>query len=550
MYTAFFGLKQDPFSISPDPRFLFMSERHREALAHLQYGLQGAGGIVLLTGDIGTGKTTISRRFLVRAPAQCRVAYIFNPRLNVIELLRSICEEFDIELELSNDREPTVKDLLDPLNAFLLAAHAARRNPVLVIDEAQNLSADVLEQLRLLTNLETNERKLLQIVLIGQPELRQLLARPELEQLSQRVVARFHLGALDEADTVHYIQHRLGIAGRTGPVPFAPRALRRIHQLSGGVPRRINLLCGRALLGAYALGQPEVSPAVVDRAADEVFATQRPGSARRRAQAILALGMVAGALITASGVWLWQRSTNNTLARAVAPVVAVPAPVAPATPPVAKVASMPPAALSLPPAQPGATMTPGLLLTSERAGLQAIAPLWQLSDQGGNLCAAALTRQLQCYRTTRMSLNGLRQMDRPAVLRLRLPEGSGHVVLEALDNQRVTLSAGEHRWTLSNDALSLIWQGEYLTLWRTPPGQSGRLVNGYQGTAAIWMEQQLKALQQQGQIPASARTLRDKVEAFQRAKGIEIEEGATTTTLILLNRASGVDEPRLSPLTP
>ncbi|OOG81031.1 hypothetical protein B0E41_19245 [Hydrogenophaga sp. A37] len=550
MYTAFFGLKQDPFSISPDPRFLFMSERHREALAHLQYGLQGPGGIVLLTGDIGTGKTTISRRFLVRAPAQCQVAYIFNPRLNVIELLRSICEEFGIQLALSNDREPTVKDLLDPLNAFLLAAHAARRNPVLVIDEAQNLSADVLEQLRLLTNLETNERKLLQIVLIGQPELRQLLARPELEQLSQRVVARFHLDALDEADTVHYIQHRLGIAGRTGHVPFAPRALRRVHQLSGGVPRRINLLCGRALLGAYALGLPEVSPAVVERAADEVFANQNPGAARRRAQGMLALGVVAGALLTASGAWLWQRSTNNVPATPAAPVAAAPAPAAPASPPVAKAPGEVTAPLSLPPAQPSPAMSASLLLTSERAGLQAIAPRWQPSTPGKDLCAAAMTQQLQCYRTARMSLNGLRQMDRPAVLRLRLPEGTGHVVLEALDNQQVTLSAGEHRWTLSTDALSLIWQGEYLTLWRTPPGQSGRLVDGYQGTAAIWMEQQLTTLQQQGQIPASSRTLREKVEAFQRAKGIETDEGATTTTLILLNRASGVDEPRLSPITP
>ncbi len=548
MYTAFFGLKQDPFSISPDPRFLFMSERHREALAHLMFGVQGAGGIVLLTGDIGTGKTTISRRFLLRAPAQCQVAYIFNPRLNVIELLSSICDEFGIALGPRTDHEPTIKALLDPLNAFLLAAHAARRHPVLVIDEAQNLSAEVLEQLRLLTNLETNERKLLQIVLIGQPELRQMLARPELEQLAQRVVARFHLGALDEVDTLQYIQHRLGIAGRTGPVPFAPRALRRIHQLSGGVPRRINLLCGRALLGAYAQGLDQVSPSVVERAADEVFAKQRPGTAQRHPLGMLALGVVAGALLAAPGVWLWQRSTDGTSAPPTTPAVVAPAPTAPVTPPVAKTPA--PASLSRPPAQPTATMTASRLLANERAGLQVIGPRWQLSVSGQDLCADALAQQLQCFRTSRMSLNGLRQLDRPAVLRLRLPDGTGHAVLEAMDTSQVTLRAGELRWTLSNDALPLVWQGEYLTLWRTPPGQSGHLVNGYQGTAATWMEQRLTALQQQGQLPALARTLSEKVEAFQRAKGIEITGRASPTTMILLNRASGVDEPRLSSLTP
>ena len=177
-------------------------------------------------------------------------------------------------------------------------------------------------------------------------------------------------------------------------------------------------------------------------------------------------------------------------------------------------------------------MTASRLLPSERAGLQAIGPRWQLAASDPNLCTAALTQQLQCYSTERMTLNGLRQMDRPAVLHLRLPDGTGYAVLEALDTRQVTLRAGEHRWTLSTDGLSSIWQGEYLTLWRTPPGQSGRLVNGYQGAAATWMEQQLTALQRQGQLPASARTLREKVEAFQRAKGIEQESLAAKLSFL------------------
>ncbi len=190
MYAPFFGLQHPPFSIAPDPRYLFMSERHREALAHLLYGLDAGGGFVLLTGEIGTGKTTVCRCFLEQIPAHCNVAYIFNPKLTVPELLRSICDEFGVAHQAAAPGVETVKDCLDPLNAFLLQQHAAGRNNVLIIDEAQNLASDVLEQLRLLTNLETSERKLLQIILIGQPELRAMVAAPELEQLAQRVIAR------------------------------------------------------------------------------------------------------------------------------------------------------------------------------------------------------------------------------------------------------------------------------------------------------------------------------------------------------------------------
>ncbi|RYF71691.1 MAG: AAA family ATPase, partial [Comamonadaceae bacterium] len=209
MYAPFFGLQHAPFSIAPDPRYLFMSERHREALAHLLYGIRGGGGFVLLSGEIGAGKTTICRCFLEQIPERCRVAYIFNPKLTVADLLKTICHEFNIEVKHEGIGPATIKDYLDPLNEHLLRSHANGERNVLIIDEAQNLTPHVLEQLRLLTNLETSERKLLQIILIGQPELRTVLARPELEQLAQRVIARFHLGALNEAETRQYIQHRM-----------------------------------------------------------------------------------------------------------------------------------------------------------------------------------------------------------------------------------------------------------------------------------------------------------------------------------------------------
>jgi general secretion pathway protein A len=282
-----------------------MSERHREALAHLLYGVRGGGGFVLLTGEIGAGKTTVCRCFLEQVPKRCNVAYIFNPKLTALELLQSICEEFRIEVHARASASATLKDHVDALNEYLLRTHAAGHNNVLIIDEAQNLSIDVLEQLRLLTNLETNERKLLQIILIGQPELRDMLLKPELEQLAQRVVARFHLDPLAEEETAHYIKHRLSVAGMNGLIPFDREARHRIFELTRGVPRRINLLCDRALLGAYASGRQRVDKAIVDKAASEVFdrrdSTGLWSPARKVA---LAAGATLGVmLIVAAALW-------------------------------------------------------------------------------------------------------------------------------------------------------------------------------------------------------------------------------------------------------
>jgi general secretion pathway protein A len=313
MYAAHFGLKREPFSIAPDPRYLFMSERHREALAHLLYGVRGGGGFVLLTGEIGAGKTTVCRCFLEQVPKRCNVAYIFNPKLTALELLQSVCEEFRIQVTGRGNEAPTLKDHVDALNEFLLRTHAAGQNNVLIIDEAQNLSIDVLEQLRLLTNLETNERKLLQIILIGQPELRDMLLKPELEQLAQRVVARYHLDPLAEEETAHYIKHRLSVAGMSGLIPFDREARHRVHELTRGVPRRINLLCDRALLGAYASGRQRVDRAIVDKAAHEVFDTRgRAGWSPRRKMA-LAAGVTVGVVaLASSALWLAgaQRRSN------------------------------------------------------------------------------------------------------------------------------------------------------------------------------------------------------------------------------------------------
>ncbi|HOJ33696.1 MAG TPA: AAA family ATPase [Candidatus Hydrogenedentes bacterium] len=269
MYEAFFGLKEKPFNLTPDPRFLFLSEKHKEAFAHLLFGIKNRTGFVMVSGEIGTGKTTICRTLLSRLDPNTEVAFIFNPCLSPLELLRKINEDFGIET-----RGETIKDLIDELNQYLLDKFAEGKNCVLVIDEAQNLSPSVLEQIRLLSNLETETQKLLQIVLIGQPELMDNLNLPELRQLNQRITARYHLKALDRSETLQYIAYRLRVAGGRNRVWFTPRAIKAIYRASGGVPRVINAICDRALLIGYTLESRDITAAHVRQAIREIKGEQ------------------------------------------------------------------------------------------------------------------------------------------------------------------------------------------------------------------------------------------------------------------------------------
>jgi general secretion pathway protein A len=598
MYESFFGLKQAPFSIAPDPRYLYMSERHREALAHLLYGLGGAGGFVLLSGEIGAGKTTVCRCFLEQVPAHCHVAYIFNPKLTVLELLQSVCEEFRIPVQPAAPGTPSVKDYLDPLNRFLLQTHAAGQRCVLVIDEAQNLSAEVLEQLRLLTNLETSERKLLQIILIGQPELRDMVARPELEQLAQRVTARFHLGPLDEDDTSRYLAHRLAVAGRKGVMPFDLAALRRIYQLSGGVPRRINLLADRTLLGAYAQGHSVVGGDMVERAAAEVFDQRRrpddrpaPASRRRHRRwtpaAMAALALL-GVLAIVLGWWSWRGG------RTPRPAPAPPVPVASAPLPApAASAAVPPSALasavgqadsasaSAPasataPAFAGepaaasaagaAASSPGLaawpprpaasgtsagvtlvafnpatdwaVLHAERdEAWRELAVQWVLALPPGEPCQVAARQQLACYRSDTGTLPLLRQLDRPVVLKLVDGQGrAGRAMLLALNAQSARIAAGPRQWTLPVAQLDKLWRGEFGTLWRVPAGYQKPLGPRASGPAAESLALALAA-----QVGASAPDPGRGVDALARSRLVAFQranglpvDGAAGPTTFML----------------
>jgi general secretion pathway protein A len=554
MYTHFFNLKQSPFSIAPDPRYLFMSERHREALAHLLYGIGSGGGFVLLTGEIGAGKTTVCRCFMEQIPENCKLGYIFNPKLSVEELLLSICDEFGIGLPPQGAGAVSVKGYVDAINAYLLASHAQAKNNVLIIDEAQNLSAEVLEQLRLLTNLETSERKLLQIILIGQPELRTMLARPELEQLAQRVIARYHLGSLTEAETGAYIEHRLAVAGASAIAPFPRRLMGLVHSLAKGVPRRINLLCDRALLGAYVENQPQVTRVILRRAASEVFSGQEvvpggqgallsPGSR----WPLVAAGALGGVIISAV---LWQLAAHDakpgmqTAQAAPAPSAASSAAVAVPKTVAAVVAPAP----ALAPAAPAAAAAAGDG-AGKAAALRQLAGMWGLALADGDPCPTAARLNLRCLQT-KGGIDDLRLLDRPAVLTLRDdPVAPNYVLLTALDKRNATITApGGAPQTIGLDALGARFGGEFTTFWRAPRSWRDEVSVGDHGPDVDWLAKRLSQLYElkkpQENQPLDA-ALRSRLTEFQTEQHLKADGVAGPKTFIRLYQLGGVQEPRL-----
>ncbi len=469
MYLEHYGLNEAPFSITPDPRYVFLSDRHREALAHLLYGVGkgGGSGFVQLTGEVGTGKTTLCRLLLEQLPEDTRVALILNPKLGPVELLAAICEELDVQVDAGSRDQKT---LVDALNHYLLDAYAQGIRVVLIVDEAQELSVASLEQVRLLTNLETPTQKLLQIILLGQPELRELLDKPELRQLAQRITARYHLEPLDSEETAAYVRHRLEVAGLKA-APFTRLAMAAVYRRSGGIPRVINIVADRALTAGYAQDKDKITERMVHQAANEAL----PGHMRHwwlRLRYPLAAVLVL--LLAGSAWWLMRQPTA---------VPATPVPVVESAEPDA--AERLAAAMAAPSEDAG-----------DNAAWSALLARWQVdageaSVAAARQCPAVVAPGLRCLEG-RGSLRQVVQFNRPVILFLRADNAQDHAaLLLGSGQQQIRLLYQGREYSLSQDWLLQVWDGRFVTIFRVPPMLPVTLQQGSAGPATAWVAQQL-----------------------------------------------------------
>ena len=554
MYTSFFGLAEPPFAITPDPRYLFLSDRHAEALAHLLYGVTHSGGFVQLTGEVGTGKTTVVRSLLAQVPDNADVALILNPRVSPLELVQGICDE--LRLAVVEPARSSIKQLVDVLNDYLLARHAEGRRVVVIIDEAQQLSPEVLEQVRLLTNLETATTKLLQVILIGQPELRELLARTDLRQLAQRVTGRYHLEPLTREETLAYVRHRLKVAGAISPL-FSPAALHEVHRLARGTPRLINVLCDRALLAAYTQEENRVTPALVRVAASEVHGRRVLPAWAAWAGAAAA---IAGVAILGTALWLAWRAPAANAGQSSAPAAAAFALNAGSTPtaggsPATTIdgagseqetaLQSVAAALAAHAAETGTETAIGRLF--ERWGLR----YDPLQGAPGPQASAA---GLECA-TLKGSWNQLLQLRRPAVLALADPAGNAHQVLlvqVAGEQSRLALGTGNEGIPVRTAELLQHWQGQALLLWRPAFQPVRSLSYGMRGPEV----RSLAELLQQARGGYSRDPLGDlynnelrlAVRAFQQRHRLVVDGIAGVRTQMVLDAVADTrDVPLLTP---
>lgn len=572
MYKAFFHLTEDPFSITPDPRFLFLSRRHQEALAHLLFSISGASGFILLTGEVGTGKTTLSRCLIEQLPPNTDLALIFNPRLTAAELVASICDELKIPYPAGTT---SLKVLVDLLNRHLLESHTQGRATLLVLDEAQNLSPDLLEQVRLLTNLETATRKLLQIILIGQPELAEILARSELRQLSQRVTARYHIDPLNLEETGEYIRHRLAVAGCTD-LPFSKRAVRQIHNSAGGIPRMINKICDRALLGAYTLEKHQVDLPIARQAAQEVLGELRTRKHKPRVlHAALAAGVVLLAAVTGWFLPLetlfWPAPPPESQPAPPAPpaepppLVPLPAPQAqepaPAPPPLPAPQVQEPAPATPPEPVAGGVPTsapdpaasapeletvladPAARLDYQAAMvelLRSVLPGRELIPRA-NVCSLAQMEGVAC-----LSLPGnweiLKRLGLPVVLRFTSPEWEARfAVLVEVKEDRARVRFKDREATFSRAALERFWFGRLHMVWKPPQLPFQTQKKGMRGEAVVWLRRALERVTGTA-LPGEDPALFDpelerRLRTFQWQQGLEPDGKAGALTFIILAAA-------------
>ncbi|NVJ68608.1 MAG: AAA family ATPase [Gammaproteobacteria bacterium] len=551
MYKDFFGLKETPFTISPDPRYLFMSERHRDALAHLLYGIGEGGGFVLLTGEVGTGKTTVCRCLLEQLPKNVRLAYILNPKLNSVELMATMCDELGIHYK---EGESSLKTFTDLLSNYLLKAHEQGLNTVLMIDEAQNLSVDVLEQIRLLTNLETNQKKLLQIILIGQPELQELLAKKELRQLAQRITARYHLRPLSVRETKAYLEHRLRIAGANHPI-FTNKAIQQIHKSSQGVPRIINVISDRALLGAFSENQAKVTDKTIIKATDEVLGKKAKTHIEKETNIGFKWSWLGYLAIVPLAVWAWfafqsyQKQQQMETAKLVAQQ------------------EEEKRRLQLEMAQQQSAMEAQLnQLTPEKMAKefwnsqswdrngslasQNLLALWGVEYtpyQSGDACNFVKSYTLECDNGT-ADWAFLEKLNRPVSLKFQSgTTGTFWGVLTALTGNEATLQFGTNRVVVSRDKLNPIWTGEYQLFWKKPSGMSESIKLWSRGSAVNWLVDSIGKIE--GSAPSTSqynRQVKDWVEDFQKDNGLISDGVVGKHTVIMINNLTVDNIPTLT----
>lgn len=543
MYTQFFNLEEPPFSIAPNPRYLFLTAKHREALAHLLYGLGRGGGFVALTGEVGTGKTTLCRCLLEQLPSDVDIALIFNPRLDSPELVAAVCDELRIPHADAGD---SLRLLVERLNHHLLDAHAKGRRTVLLIDEAQNLSHEVLEQIRLLTNLETNQTKLLQIILVGQPELNVVLSQPGLRQLSQRITARYHLEHLNRDETADYIRHRLSIAGVQRPL-FSRMAIGLIHRISGGIPRVINILCDRSLLGAYSLGKHSVNRSLVKNSATELHL----GSHAWFGRVLLGMALIAilgaGLLgfrkyeqkIMESGLINFDRGREN-LSKGDTKAVTPGPDVKVGHEEFAKVMTY--------------------TAFNKNEAMTSLLGLWKVPSGDGRLSTCG---SIEADWFSGRSLNGLRCLSTHSTW-MQLQAMNLPVILEVVTRQgekrylpvagfalgKLTLASGGDLYHFDLQEVLSYWTGNAEVIWRPVFPNFRPLKSGESSEVVNWLRQRM------GDDAASVNTeiydagLREKVMDFQLKNGLAADGVVGTATMIMLgSEDKDGNIPRLRPFS-
>ena len=580
MYADYFSLTEKPFSITPDPAYLFLSKRHEEALAHLLYGVTDSGGFIQLTGEVGTGKTTIIRSLFERIPENVEIALILNPRMSEGEFLHAICDELLIPVT----KESTNKECFDALNSYLLDAHSQGRKVVLMVDEAQNLAVSVLEYIRLLTNLETAKEKLLQIILVGQPELQTLLQRQDLRQLAQRITARYHLVPLNKAESEAYIQHRLRVAGTEQEV-FSRSAKQEIFNASKGIPRLINVLADRALLGAYSQEKSRIDSKLAKQVIKEVFGEEKRLNNEKKVEKsnwkfILPLIASVGVIGVALGSWLsgnnflnffdfGNKQNQNLTVSQMEPAmnssqVAINEVSEKASGNLKKTGNLSPIAptkqieeseltLRIVTQTLSDTVSIHSTETNANSAINNLLGLWgkESLDSTENLCVNIKTTNMRClYRNS--NWNDMLRHKRPVILELYdSNEDIHHVVMSGADADNVKLRFNQKEVFVSLTEVIAAWRGDYLMFWK-PDKNNLRdiLYSELSGNDVLWLKEKLELLNIK---PNSNMTnfyfdenTKKQVQAFQQQAGLLADGIVGSETYVAINNELGLTgRPRL-----